>query len=148
MRPFIVELLDERVEAGLLLQAVHAGRTGRLLLQGQVHALVAAVLLGMAGLDALDLDAPAQPPDGELGEAEEAVGAGEENAIIGADGAGEAALTQPTEGGDRRVLSGRFQRLAEQQEARGVANSARFAADKLGGLIASNGSENSRLGNP
>ena len=45
-----VELLDEGIEAGLLLQAVHAGRAGRLLLEGEVHALVAAVLLGRPGL--------------------------------------------------------------------------------------------------
>jgi len=42
-----------------------------------MHALMAAALLGMAGLDALDLDAKPQPPDGELGEAEETIGAGE-----------------------------------------------------------------------
>jgi hypothetical protein len=35
----------------------------------------------MAGLDALDLDAQPQPPDGELGEAEEAIGTGERNAL-------------------------------------------------------------------
>ena len=63
MRAFGVELADEGVEAGLLLEAVHARRAGGFLLQGQVHALVAAVLLRMAGLDALDGDAEPQPPD-------------------------------------------------------------------------------------
>jgi hypothetical protein len=58
-----VELLDESVEAGLLRQAVGPGRSGGLLLQGQMHALMAAVLLRMAGLDALDRDAEPEPPD-------------------------------------------------------------------------------------
>ena len=46
MGPLGVELLDEGIEAGLLLQAVHAWRAGGLLLEGEMHALVAAVLLG------------------------------------------------------------------------------------------------------
>ncbi len=57
MRAFVVVAVDEVVELGLLLQEVQGRRFGGFLLQGQVHALVAAVLLGMAGLDALDADA-------------------------------------------------------------------------------------------
>ena len=53
-----------------------------------MHALVAAVLLGMTWLDALDGDAEAEPPDRELGEIEEAAWAGERHAIVGADGVG------------------------------------------------------------
>src|SRR3546814_5433539 len=45
---FAVELADKIIETGLLLQDVGAGRAGRLLLQRQVHALVAAVLLRLA----------------------------------------------------------------------------------------------------
>ena len=82
MRPLGVELLEEVVEAGLLLEAVHAGWAGGLLLQGQVHALMAAVLLRMAGPDPLDGDAEPQPPDGELREVVEPVGAGEGNAVV------------------------------------------------------------------
>jgi hypothetical protein len=44
-------------------RAVEACRAGRLFLEGQVHTLVAAVLLGMAGLDALDRNAEPEPPD-------------------------------------------------------------------------------------
>jgi hypothetical protein len=45
------------IEARLLLQAVCAGRAGSLLLQGQMHALMAAVLVWLARFDALELDA-------------------------------------------------------------------------------------------
>ena len=48
MGPFVVELLDEGVELGLLLEEIGAGRAGGFLFQRQVHALVAAVLLRMA----------------------------------------------------------------------------------------------------
>jgi hypothetical protein len=59
-----------------------------------MHALVAAVLLRMAGLDALDLDAEPQPPDRELGQIEEGVRTRERHAIIGADGLGQAVLLE------------------------------------------------------
>ena len=43
MRPLGVELAHEVIEAGLLLQVIHAGRTRRFLFQRQVHTLVATV---------------------------------------------------------------------------------------------------------
>jgi transposase InsO family protein len=60
VRPFLVEFLYEIVEAGLLLETVRAGRPRGLFLQGQMHALMAAVLLRMAWLDALDGNAQHQ----------------------------------------------------------------------------------------
>ena len=66
MRPFGIELADEGIEALLLLQAVGARRPGCFLLESEVHALMAAILLRMAGLDALDGDAEPEPPDREL----------------------------------------------------------------------------------
>ena len=56
MGPLLIELSQEFVELGLLLKAVHGGFAGRLLLERAMHAVVAAVLLGMAGLDAFDGD--------------------------------------------------------------------------------------------
>jgi hypothetical protein len=76
---------DEGVEAGLLLQAVGARRPGGFLLQGQVHALVAAVLLRVTGLDAFHRDAQPQPPDREFGQAEQAVATGKKHAVVPAE---------------------------------------------------------------
>jgi hypothetical protein len=66
MWPFEIELVREIVEAGLLLQGVHARRPGCLLFEGEVHAFVAAILLGMTWFDALDGDAQSEPPNGEF----------------------------------------------------------------------------------
>jgi hypothetical protein len=65
---FDIELVQEGIEAGLLLQTVHARRARGFLLQSEVHAFMAAVLLWQSGLDAFDSDAGAEPPDRELGE--------------------------------------------------------------------------------
>ena len=91
MEALDVEFVDEGVEAGLLLRAVPAGRSGGLPLEGQVHVLVAGVLLGLARLDAFDGDAQPEPPHEELGEA---VGDGEGQAVVGTDGLGQAALAK------------------------------------------------------
>src|ERR1700751_1647629 len=119
--PFGVEFPDKVVETGLLLQAVHSGRSGCLFLQREMHALVAAVLLRVARPDALDGDAEAEPPHREFGEIEEAVRTGERHAIVGPDRLGQAALLEELlEGGDGEVFAGRFKGFAEQQKARGV----------------------------
>jgi hypothetical protein len=52
MRALGVELAQEGLETLLLLQAVEARRASCLFLEGQMHALVAAVLLRMTALDA------------------------------------------------------------------------------------------------
>ena len=67
MRPLLVVLLDEVIEVRLLLQEVEGGGLGGFLLERQMHALMAAVLLRIARLDALEVDAEAQPPDRQLG---------------------------------------------------------------------------------
>jgi len=46
------------------------------------YALVPPVLLRPAGFDAVDVDAEAEPPDGELGEIEEGVWAGEWYSVV------------------------------------------------------------------
>ncbi len=57
MWSFLIELFQESVELGLLLQDVGTRRTSGFLLKGQMHAFMTAVLLRMAGTDALDGDA-------------------------------------------------------------------------------------------
>ena len=59
-----------------------------------MHALVAAILLRVARLDPLDLDAEAEPPDRKLGEVEQGIGTCEGNAIVGADDLGQAELLE------------------------------------------------------
>ena len=90
MRTLLVEDLDELVEAGLLLEEVGGGRLGGFFFQGEMHAFMAAILLGMAGLDAFDADAQAKPPDGEFAEVEQSVGGSERHAVIAANVGGQA----------------------------------------------------------
>ena len=56
MGSFVIEFLQEGVELGLLLQEVGARRAGGFFLQGEMHALMPAILLGMAGTDPLHGD--------------------------------------------------------------------------------------------
>src|SRR3981081_600824 len=90
---------------------------GGLLLEGEVHALVTAVLLRMSRLDAFDRNAEAKPPDRELGEIEQAIGTGEGNAVVGADRERQASLTEQSfEGRTGEVFAGRLQGFAQEQE--------------------------------
>ena len=50
MWPFGVEFPNKVIETGLLLQAIHSGRSGCFFLHREMHALVAAALLWIAGL--------------------------------------------------------------------------------------------------
>src|SRR5688572_11733028 len=121
MRAFMVELLHEAIKAGLLLEAVHARRAGRLFLQRKMHAFMAAVLLRVTGLDALDRDAEAEPPDRHLGQVEQGIRAGKGNAIVGTNGLRHAPLLEELlEGRDSEILAGGVQSFTKQQEARGV----------------------------
>ena len=56
MRALLIEVSDEGIEAGLLLQGIGGGGFGRFPFERQMHALMAAILLGMSGANALDLD--------------------------------------------------------------------------------------------
>src|ERR1700676_5809296 len=51
-----------------------------------MHALVAAVLLRVAGFCAVDRNPEPEPPDREFGQVEERIGACEGDAVVGANG--------------------------------------------------------------
>lgn len=82
------------VEASLLLQEIDAGRLGRFQLEWEMHALVEAVLLRIAWLDALDFDAEPEPPDRQPRQIEQSVGTGEGYAIVVPDRVGQAELLE------------------------------------------------------
>jgi hypothetical protein len=75
MGPVGVAVIDEGVQANMLLQEVMGGRPGGLVLQGQMHALMTAILLRMSWLDALDVDAQAEPPHRACVEAAQVIAA-------------------------------------------------------------------------
>src|SRR6266545_2771165 len=83
MRPVPVVLVDEGVEARLLLEDVRRGGFGRFFLQRQVHPLVAAVLLWMARFGPLDLNPQSQPPHRQLAQSVQRMRRREGHAIVG-----------------------------------------------------------------
>ena len=85
MGPLPVVLVDEGIEACLLLQDVVGGGLGRFFLQRQVHALVPAVLFGMARFGPLDLNAEPEPPHGEFAEPVQRLRRRKRDPVIGPD---------------------------------------------------------------
>jgi hypothetical protein len=88
--PLGIELFAEGVEEALLGSGIGGRWAGRLGLEGLMHPLVAAVLLGVGGLDQFGADTQTDPPDREPGEAADGGGGGERVAVIGADSLGQA----------------------------------------------------------
>jgi hypothetical protein len=70
VRALVVEDIDEVIELGLLLQEVRTGRLGGFFLQGQMHALMAAVLLRMTRPDPFNPNPQAQPPNRQFAQVE------------------------------------------------------------------------------
>ena len=86
-----------------------------------MHALVAAVLLRLTRLDALDLDAEPEPPDRQFGEIEEGIGTSERHTVVGADGIWQSGFgEQALKCGDGGFFAGGVQGFAEKQETGGV----------------------------
>ena len=82
----MIVYLDEFFEAVLRVQEVEAWGSCGFFFEGQVHAFMSAVLLGVTGLDAFDLEAESQPPDGESAESEQGMRTGEGDTVVGTDG--------------------------------------------------------------
>src|SRR5947199_10218672 len=81
VRTLVVEDLDELVEPSLLWQKIGSRRLGGFSLQGQMHALMAAVLLRMTRLDSFNANAEPKPPHGQLAQVEQRVGGSEGHAV-------------------------------------------------------------------
>src|SRR6478736_1288774 len=90
----VVEVLAEVLEPGLLLGRACGRRAGGLGLERAVHALVAAVLLRLARLDPLELDAELDPMNREPGQTPGTGRAGKGDAIVAADGPRQAQLAK------------------------------------------------------
>jgi hypothetical protein len=97
-RGFLVEALGwpdgvvegaKVIEAALLSAEVLGRRPGGVFAQGSVHAFMAAILVGLTGLDEFGANPELDPGDGELGEPSEGRG-GEGWAVIGSDASGQA----------------------------------------------------------
>src|SRR6476619_3220983 len=103
-------------------------------IQGQMHAFMAAVLLRATWLDALDLDAEPEPPDRQPAQAEEGIGACERDAVIGANGLGQAELLEHgLEHWERVGFLGGRERLASEQVSAGeVGDRQRIAIATIG----------------
>ena len=90
-------------------------------LEREMHAFMTAVLLRLTGLDALDADAQAQPPDGEPGQAEQRPGCGERRAVVGADRGRQAEVLEGAlEDGEGELRLGRLEAFAGEQVAGAV----------------------------
>ena len=95
---------------------------------------MAAILLRVARLDALDLDAEPQPPHRELAEAKERIRACEWDTVVGADGPGQPVLLEDGLKHRKRIgFLGGGERLAgEQVAARKVSDGERIAVAPIG----------------
>src|SRR5690349_15845422 len=117
MRSFMVELLPEVIELHLLRSHGMARWSRRLCLERAMHALMAAVLLRIAGLDQLRQHAQSYPPGRESGESCQRVG-GEGHTVVGSDQLWQSVLVEQTR--EHRLCpfhSGAGQSMAAQQEA-------------------------------
>src|SRR5579883_325269 len=134
VRTVVVVVVAEAVEAGLLLGERGGGRLRGLLLEGAMHALVPAVLLRRAGVDALEPDAELDPVHREPSEAAGGGARGEGAAIVAADGARQTELAQGLV--DHRLHRRdrlRHDAALDEEAAVGVGDGERVAARTVGG---------------
>src|SRR5260370_40984332 len=112
VRTLVVEDLHELVEPSLLLQKIGSRRLGGFSLQGQMHALMAAVLLRMTRLDPFNANTEPEPPDRKFAQVKQGVGRSEGHAVVAADAGREGALLKkPLKHRERICFSGRRKSL-------------------------------------
>ena len=92
MRPLVVEDLDKLVEPGLLLKKIGSRRFSGFFLQGQMHALMATVLLRMTRLDPFNANTEPEPPDRKFAQVKQGMGGSEGHTVVAADVGRQAAL--------------------------------------------------------
>ena len=82
---------------------------------------MSAILLGVTGLNALNVDTEFEPPHGQPAEAEQGMGRGEWDSVVGTDDLGNAKVTECAfEDIEGELGSGGAQSLAGQQLSGGV----------------------------
>ena len=121
MRPLPIEDFGELVEASRLLEEVGGSWFGGFFLEREMHAFMAAVLLRVTWLDALNADAQAQPPDVEFAQVKHSVSRSKRHTVIAADvGRQFMFLEKPFKHDESVVFSSRRQGFTGEQEAAGV----------------------------
>src|SRR6202042_2795302 len=94
-----------------------------------MHAFLAAILLGVTGLDPFDADTEPEPPDRQFAPVEQGLGGSEGNTVSAADAGWQAALLKkPFQHGESVVfLGGRQGFTGEQKTAGGIGGGQRIA---------------------
>src|SRR6202041_3126226 len=86
-----------------------------------MHAFLAAILLGVTGLDPFDADTEPEPPDRQFAPVEQGLGGSEGNTVSAADAGWQAALLKkPFQHGESVVFSGGRQGFTGEQKTAGV----------------------------
>src|SRR5207302_9269187 len=89
--------------------------------QGQMHAFMTAVLLGVARLNPLNANTEPEPPDRELAQVKQGVRGSERHTVIAADVGWQAALLKkPLKHSESVVFTGRRKTLTGEQKPAGV----------------------------
>src|SRR5271154_2892445 len=130
----IVEVVAEAVEAGLLVGERGGGRVRGLGLERAMHALMPAILLGCAGLDALQADAELDPMHREPGQAAGTGARREGRAVVAADGARQTELAEGLiDDRPHRIDGFRHDAAVDQEAAVGIGEGQGIAARAIAG---------------
>src|SRR5205807_2793108 len=118
VRTLVVEDLHELVEPSLLLKKIGSRRLGGFFFQGQMHAFMTAVLLGVARLNPLNANTEPEPPDRELAQVKQGVRGSERHTVIAADVGWQAALLKkPLKHSESVVFTGRRKTLTGDRKS-------------------------------